>query len=83
MEIMKGPLNALKDMPRNAPQEVVSEAIVCTKKASSDRTIVPAGGGHGRGEVTFERKARERGDQDAPSVCPAREGDPRRSEHGR
>ena len=83
MEIVKGPLNALEDMPRNAPQEVVSEAIVCTEEASGDRTIVPAGGGHGRREVTLERKARERGDQDAPRVCPARESDPRSSEHGR
>ena len=44
MEIVKGPLNALEDMPRNAPQEVVSKAIVCAKKSSSNRTIVPAGG---------------------------------------
>jgi len=66
MEIVEGPLDALKDMPRNAPREVVSEAIVCTKKASSEGAIVPAGGRHDSREVIMERKARERGDQDAP-----------------
>ena len=81
MEIMKGPLDALEDMPRNAPKKVVSEAIVSTEKASSDRTIIPARRGHGVGEITFKRKARDGGDKDAPSVSPAREGDSGSSKH--
>ena len=83
MEIVKGPLNAFEDMPRNAPQEVVSEAIVCTEEASGDRTIVPAGGGHNVREVARERKARERRDQGAPRFGPPSEGDTRSSKHGR
>ena len=80
---MKGPLDALEDVPRNASQEVVGEAVVSAEKASSDRAIVPAGGRHDSREVILERRARERGDQDAPRLCPASEGDPRSSEHGR
>ena len=82
VEIVKGPLNALKDMPRNASKKIVGEAIVCTEKASSDRAIIPAGRGHGVREVTFQRKARKRGDKDAPSISPARKGDSGGSKHG-
>ena len=70
VEIMKGPLNALQDVPRNASKKVVSEAIVCTEKASSDRPIIPAGVRQSARTVTFQRKVRERGDKDAPRVSP-------------
>ena len=54
MEIVEGPLDALKDVSRNAAQEVVGEAIVCAEQTSSDGAIVPAGGRHDGREVILE-----------------------------
>ena len=47
MEIVKGPLNALENVRRNAFEEVVCEAIVCAEKASSNGLVVPARVRHG------------------------------------
>jgi hypothetical protein len=48
VEIMKGPLNALQNVRRNAFKKVVGEAIECTEESSSNRLIVPARWRHGR-----------------------------------
>ena len=72
VQVVKGPLDAFKNVLRDAPQEVICKTIVCAKKASSYRVAVPAGGRHGGREVAFEREARKRGDKDAPSIGPAR-----------
>ena len=42
VEVVKGALNALKNVRRNAFEEVVGEAVVSTEKPGSDRFIVPA-----------------------------------------
>ena len=54
LEIMKGPLNALENVWRDAFEKVVCEAVVCTEKASSNGLIVPARVRHGSREVTFQ-----------------------------
>ena len=82
VQVMKRPLNALKNVLRNAPQEVVCKTIVSAEKAGGDRVAVPAGRRHGGREVAFERWARERGDKDAPAIGPTRKNDPRSSKHG-
>ena len=45
-ERMKGPLNAFENVTRNAPQEIIREAVVRGEKAGSNRGTVPAVGGH-------------------------------------
>ena len=42
VEIMKGPLNALENVRRNAFKTVVSEAVESTEKACSNGLIIPA-----------------------------------------
>ena len=44
---MKGPLNALENVRRNAFKEVVCEAVVSAEKASSNGLVVPARVRHG------------------------------------
>ena len=82
VQIMKGPLNALENVLRNAPQEVVGKTIVSAEKACGDRIEVPAGRRHGGGEVALEREVRKRGDKDTPAISPASQGDPRSPKHG-
>ena len=46
VEIVKRALDALKDVRRNAFEEVIGEAVVSTEKPGSNRFIVPARWGH-------------------------------------
>ena len=71
VEIMKGPANALKNVGRDALEEVVCEAIVSAEKASGDGLTIPARVRHVFREVAFQRQARKRRDKDAPSVSPS------------
>ena len=82
VQIMKGPLDTPENVPRNAPQEVVGEAIEGAEETSSNGSIVPARGSHDVREVPFKREARKGGDEDAPGLGPPLEGDSRGPEHG-
>jgi hypothetical protein len=79
---VKGPLYAFKNMRRNAPKKLVSEAVKSAEEASRDGARVPARGGHERGEIAFKSETRERGDKRSPRIIPACKGDTRRPEHG-
>ena len=81
VEVVERALDALKDVRRNAFEEVIGEAVVSTEKPGSNRFIVPARWGHVLREVAAKGELRERRDQNAPGASPASESDTRSSEH--
>jgi hypothetical protein len=81
-ERVKGPLNAFKNVTRNAPQKIIREAVVCSEKAGSNRGTVPAVRGHNLKLIAKKSEARERSDKKAPRLSPPSKSNTRSPEHG-